>query len=91
MREKITEKVVTRIPFIKNDFSVSQNSKRPFFKIVLVALLRIIKWGVKHSPIITYFLAEIIVSATFCGTISYLKNSMVKLARPSVIERRPVM
>ena len=38
-----------------------------------------------------YFLAAMIVSATLLGTISYLKNSIVKEARPSVIERKPVM
>ena len=49
--------------------------------------------GVKANHLCkTYFpWAEIMPSATCGGTISYLSNSMVKLARPSVIERNVVI
>lgn len=60
---------------------------------------RVVRGAVLHFPlypnpvpyILSYFLPAIMASATLLGTAEYSANSIVKDARPSVMERSEVM
>ncbi len=80
---------MTRI--VKSKYQINEGGKETSKSPTLISVFITLPTTSILFRILYYLRDSIMVVATFCGIMAYSENSIVKLARPSVIERSVVM